>query len=609
MIDGESIPVTTVLSNSVLDLLTFTHRDARKSYWWNYFLDINKEANDSLIYPLDNLFRVQVDNELFVTKPNIFALRVDVRSTKVPQDILFTTMRLLLKNQNDDLLTFQLSDCLIHPGENEIFLEASKITFGSFELINIEFTVGNTIFCKEFAEGDESELQLKQPTDSRNFDVTVLPARHLQLMKNSLTLQYANEAELSEVELVLTILPSNGVSKPSVSFDVEGKNHAMTIKGTTASEVEYFIQSPTDQFKLKQEVTFKMTGHDNKEFYQCSIKSISCALPLSVSVEDIMREGSFFFKFLINSSSASEPIVLYRSHLKPANSEKFSVTGGFEPKTPLLLKGSSQETCLNFFQIKPKNEEVVESNDFFQLEILFSTLKDQLDHLVTNAVLIQGSPRIASKMDNYKDIWNSNVLAELAYDYSLFETEHKIKLNSPRESITLMWRHLHSRIKDEDFMEALKRCLLELKNGFQLSHLEISEYTKDIEPSTLVVDVNFPLPSKFFSVDLRSADEHGDTPEVGQSLQFRVRIYNADRGWGSNGTEVPSYVFEISNTNEWLIDGRRRFSLQPEVDQYPIKMIPLRRGYLRYPKVEITEGGRKIPDVHYTNAHDSILVI
>ncbi|CUS20337.1 LAQU0S01e04368g1_1 [Lachancea quebecensis] len=603
----ENIPVATVLSNSILDLLASTQSDERKAFWWDLFLSLNKNGGDSLMYPLDNLFEIKVENELFITKPNVYALRVKVFSQKLPQDVSVATMRVLLKNNLDRFLEFKLTSAVIHPGENEVYLEATEISFGSFEIVSAENTVGNTIFCKEFS-GPCASISLVKPLSSQNFDVAILPSKHLELTKNSIHLKYSNANIPERFKLVLTIITPQGETYPPVAFSADGKNLSVTITDFDTSHFEYFILRPTDEFMLKQELYFNTTASPGQKFYEYKAEKVSCALPLSISVEDIARENCFYFKFLISPSLPTEPVLLYKSFLESCEPSKYTINGGFEPECPLLLRNKFNDTCLSFFKIAAQGDAKLDSTDLFQLRVRFSTLKSQIDHLVTSAILIQGYPDIASKMELYRDVWNSFVLGTLSYDYNLFESDNLIKLTASKESVDAVRKILATKVRDEAFLKASSRCLFELYKGFKLSLIEIKEYTKDLESSELLVDVHLPSPSKFFSVNLKVETAGEKILQVGQLLPVNIEIDDLSSCWASESKQEQSYIFELSNSNEWIINGKRRFCLCPGKSTYKVHMIPLRRGYLRYPRVEISEDGKKAPEVYYSNMHETILI-
>ncbi|SCV05876.1 LANO_0H17128g1_1 [Lachancea nothofagi CBS 11611] len=609
IICGEQVPTATILSNSILDLLTSAQPDDRKEYWWDRFLAMNEKDNGSLMYPLDNLFDIQVDGKLVVTRPNVFGLCIKVFNKKIPKEVFVKSMQLLLRNSHGESMIFQLLDCCVKPGENVLFLESARISFGTFSLVSTESTVGNTIFCKEFTEDAEKFLELERPIESNSFELIVSPSRHLETAKNSVTLNYFNRDDISTFKLVLTALPMKNESNSNVSFNKEGDQFSIVIDNFNVKALDYFILHSCDNFMVKQEMTFETRECPGVEFYQCDSKTISCILPVSVSVEDIARDGCFFFKFLVNSSTPKEPILLHGSELLADNTDKYNVHGGFAPDIPLLIKNGDDDTCLTFFQVETKGHKLFDSKDIFHLRVTFNILKDQIDHLVTNVILIQGNPQTAAKMESHRDVWNSMVLKRLVFDYELFEHKSYLQLISPESCINELEVFLQSKIQDKDFLKASSRCLRVLQKGFQFSYLEIVEYTKDILPSVLVVHVSLPTLSRFFSVNLTRDDSEGSVSQLGHIIPYTIKVKNLSRHWQTQNSAGRDYIFELFNSNEWLIDGKRRFCLLPSTEEYRVNIIPLRRGYLKFPKVEITESDRKVSELHYLNMHEVTLVI
>ncbi|SCU79610.1 LAFA_0B04324g1_1 [Lachancea sp. 'fantastica'] len=605
-IGDENVPAPTVLSNSILDLLTSVKTDDLKSYWWDRFIEINEGCDGSLIYPLTNLFDFDIQGKLIVTRPNHFGLKVKITNDKIPKSVEVRKMQLRFKSSDDNILEFDLQDVTVKPGENAVFLECTRIYFGIVKIVSLTCTVGKTIFCQEFSPDDGRVTELERPIEARNFEIIAAPSNKFEIGKTSINLKYFNNERVEKFKLTLTAIEIS--SKAPLSFDKDGRQLSKEIEGFGISNVDLF-GLPSGDFQLKQELAFKMSDYPDKDFYQRDVKDIKSTLPVSVSVEDIVLDGMFYFKFLINSSSPTEPILLHKSSLSSLRPEKYSISGGFIPKCSLLVKNGESDTCYSFFQVSTKPSERFASEDLFHLNVAFNTLKDQLDHLVTNAILIQGNPQLASKMESYRDTWNSMILTRLVYDYSLFESTFSLKLVSDESYVNDLNLLLNSRIHDVQFLEASTKCLQAIQKGFQFSRLEIDEYTKDLVPSMLLVPVTLPRLSHFFSVNLKCEKGPGLTLELGQVMSFSLSVKDAAVDWQTTSSKANNHILELFNSSEWLIDGKRRFSIEGESDAHTINMIPLRRGYLKYPKIEITENGRKISEVNYCNSNEVTLVL
>ncbi|CEP60195.1 transport protein particle complex II subunit TRS130 LALA0_S01e05160g [Lachancea lanzarotensis] len=605
-IGDENVPVPTVLSNSILNLLTSTKTNELKSYWWDRFIEINEGCEGSLIYPLTNLFEFQIQKKLIVTKPNHFGLMVKITNAKIPKSVVVKNMQLLLKNEDGEFLKFQRQDVTVEPGENAVFLECTRIFFGLSRIVSLTSSVGNTIFCQEFDSDDERFLELDRPIEARNFEVIAAPSNQFEIAKSSIKLNYFNKEKVTEFKLVLTALEKK--SETPLSFDKGGSKFSYVIHDFDESHVDLF-GLPSGDFQLKQELTFKTSEYPEEEFYQRDVKDIKCTLPVSVSVEDILLDGAFYFKFLINSSSFSEPILLHRSDLVSLKPEKYNVSGGFKPKSSLLVKNSEIDTCYSFFHVSTQPPARFASEDLFHLKIVFNKLKDQLDHLVTNAILIQGNPELASKMDLHRDTWNSMVLTRLVYDYALFENTFLLRILPNESHLNDLMILFKSKIHDKQFLNASTSCLEEIQKGFQFSRLEIVEYTKDLATSILLVPVTLPQIDHFFSVNLNREIDSESTLALGQVVPFTICVTDAVAGWQAQAKDNNEHVLELFNSNEWLIDGKRRYSLKDGQHVQKINMIPLRKGYLKFPKVEITKTGRKISEVYYCNSNEVTLVV
>ncbi|SCW01739.1 LAFE_0E06194g1_1 [Lachancea fermentati] len=606
-ISGEKIPVSTLLSNSILNLLT-TVKDA-KDFWWDFFLRINNKDTGNLVYPLDNLFEIHINHCTTTTKMNTFALEMTVLNNLVPKDVEVSSIQLLLKNHDDEFLTFNTNSVCVKPGENSIVLETTRMTFGIFELVSLEVTVGNTFFCKEFCTLETEDVVEFQPvSDPSGFDVLISPSRLLELTKNRIEILHMNADKVSSFHLDLTIIANKDKSQPSVAFTPDKKKFKTSIDNIETKFIEFFFIHQCNSFTVKQEVTFRLKDDPINEYYQCRSVNIDCRLPVSVSVEDISKSGAFFFKFLISSSSREEPILLHSSSLSSVHEEKYSISRGFETESPLLLRADDEEICLNYYQINTLKEMKFTPNDLFYLKINYNTLKQQMDHLVTSIFLTKGDISISEKIRRYQNIWQTVVLPKLKYDYHLFEQKSVIRLAMSAEMVQDILTALTSQARYDGVLGVIADCLEIIQTGSKVSGLEIEGFSNDLAPSQLIVPVNLPHLQQFFTVEFIT--ETLNHLEIGKPFAFKVQIMNLTDQWDTNENDKRSrtYVFELVNDNEWLINGTRKAALPLKKNEYSIQMIPLKRGYLRYPRVEIFSQKRRVPEVNLLNIHETLLV-
>lgn len=606
-IDEEEIPVSTILSNSFLNLLA-SSKEA-KVQWWDEFLKTNKDTSNNLVYPLDNLFEVNISPTLFLSDANVYALDLEVNSKSIPNSVAVNGITLLLKNNKDELVTFELADSVdptIYSGKNKFLLETTCIIFGTFEFISLELIVGETVFSKEFdgfKSGEHIEFQPLYRED--NFEVLVQKPGTVHLGMNTLDIEYSDVEDIEYFKMQLTVLKTETDTTPNISFTNDKKMHSVTITDFKEKSLEYFFVNTCDTFTLRQDLSFKKRSTSGITFEQTKDIVIDCRLPVSVSVEDFFKRDAFFFKFLINASSLDQPILLQHIDLISEEKNKYSIAGGFTPDN-LLLKANDNESCLNFYQVQTFEGQRYNSKDIFHLEVTYNTLKEQLDELVTGSILLQGDVELSTNFEPWRAIWEDIVLPKLDYQHQLFEKKNVIKLAANKSYLEEIIEHLKAQVSAVDVLERVIKCLHSILTGVTMKPVDVDAYSKNMTPRRLRVPLTLPLLRQMFFVELKNELEK--VPQVGEPIPMTICVTNLTDRWDTEAVHG-DYSFEILNSNEWLVNGKRKTTVTSALLEFKIHLTPLKRGYLRYPKIEITQKAKKTFEVDYLNLYETILVV
>ena len=85
----------------------------------------------------------------------------------------------------------------------------------------------------------------------------------------------------------------------------------------------------------------------------------------------------------------------------------------------------------------------------------------------------------------------------------------------------------------------------------------------------------------------------GKTLIIGQPYSCTLKICKQFKAWGGLKLEDDSSVYECeldkgAGSEEWLINGLKKFSITGNVTTLNVTMIPIKRGYLRFPNVSIS---------------------
>ncbi|QLG71148.1 hypothetical protein HG535_0B01860 [Zygotorulaspora mrakii] len=607
IIEGEAVPVSTILSNALLHILKISDDYDEKKKWCNQFFTIQQKESVRLLYPMDDLLNVVLTNTVYLTAPNTYAMDIHIDNHGIPKEIEVETMKLILKNSNDDFVFFEACEISINEYQKSYTLKSKNVRFGTFLPVSFEVNTGNTIFTRQFSNEDKNEIFLHPLYDPTGVSFTISEARELNLEENKLEISFRNIDKTETFDLEVFV-PRIGIPpRSSVSFSTDEDVHSFKVSSRNLHQkITYYMKDPRTSFELNTRLSF-VKKDCTQRYSEERIFLIECYLPVSVSVEDIFKRDLFIFKFLLNSSTFEEPIILHSSKLLPPKDiDHYEISGEYSPESLKYLTADPNEYCLNCYQIRtPKRYDPA---DIFHLAVSYNTLKEQLDQLVTDAVLVQGNIKWHSHFEVWKSFWEYFVLPKLQYDYNSFQRSWLIILTKGSFEMKDLLHHVEKLSMGDVVANGMIDCLERIINGVQLSEIDISGYAKNLATRTLIVPVQMPKVEHLFYLEIIKGDDQ-PSHEVGMPLPVKIKIDRAVEKWGKTES-FGSFVFEIINSNEWLVHGKKRLLLLTTYTELEIDIIPLKKGYLSFPRVEITNVDcDELARIDNSNISETILVL
>lgn len=582
-IDEESVPVSTILSNAFLNILRISTVDEERRSWWKKFLDIQQNEPTSLVYTMDGLFQVEMNGHVCLVRPNVLSIDVTIKNDGFPEDVEADSIKLSLKNSDDSFVEFQINDVILTTSTNIYMLEATEIIYGEFMPVSLEINIGDTTFIKQFLNTNNA-VELQPLYDPKNVSLIVQQANMLNLGEYALELIFVNAANLKSAEVVLAVEKDELTSTYPISFSKSEDLYEVTTDALERGKtIQYFLREQVTSFTLLTKFSY-MKNDATQKFNEVRRFPIRGYLPVSVSVEDIFKRDLFIFKFLLNSSTIEEPIILYSSDLlPPIDNEQYSISRHYQPESYVYLTADPSENCLNCYQITTADK--FDSSDTFQLQVTYNTLKEQLDGLVTEAVLVQGNVGWYRKFEVWKIFWEAYILPLLRYDYSAFERNWTVVLLPDTLNLTTIGSCIRKLSIDTKVSRGIINCLQRIIEGVQLSEIDVVAYTKNLIARKLIVPVELPKIEQFFYVEF--FEQGNSQHQVGTPIPFKIKVENISEKWGPDASSG-TFVFEITSSNEWLVHGKKRMIISSDRTELDLHIIPLKRGYLNFPRVEIT---------------------
>ncbi|CAR25703.1 ZYRO0A06116p [Zygosaccharomyces rouxii] len=602
--DDEDVSVSIVLSNAFLNILRISKDEDEKRQIWKKFFELQKEMESpSLVYQTDGLFCIALSDLSYLSEANVYKIDVTIRNLAFLEPITADSIKLILKNSDDQFVEFKLSSVNFAPSTNHYALEATEISFGEFQPVSIEIKVGNATFLEGFVN-ENHPIFIEPLYHPENISCSVQQSKRLNLGEYAIDLIHQNVKGLESFAVEIMVEPNLGSFPISFSQDQDlYRKRVVDIKNDTT--IRYFPKDSINSFRLKVKTSF--TKKDNpREFSEIRHFTISCYLPLSVSVEDIFKKDAFIFKFLLNSSTEEEPIILYSSKLRaPENSERYTLFGDFEPNDLIYLTADPNESALNCYQVTTKDK--FDHNDLFQLKVTYNTLKEQINGLVTDSIMLQGDMEWYQEFELWKHLWENKILPLFQYDYNAFIQSCTITTMPGTLNITDICDYLLKLSVSKPVTKRIIETLKKIVRGVELTDIDIYAYVKNLTPRTLIVPVELPQMDYFFYVEFSKTLE--EQYQVGSPMLIKIRVENLSGKWGSQEVS-DAFVLEVASSNEWLAHGKKRMLIRSEINEFELYVIPLKKGYLNYPRIEISSVETGVPTrIDNPNASETLLVL
>ncbi|CDO93043.1 unnamed protein product [Kluyveromyces dobzhanskii CBS 2104] len=582
-LDGDLVPKSIVLSNSYLNLLTSNSKNPRK--WWTEFLNSNINKNDNLIYPLDNLFAVDIIRRVFPVQANSYGIDIFFSRKCDFDDISISSITLLMKSYADEFLEFTVSDVILSSNTSIYTLVSNSIQWCTFELVALEVVIGSTFFKKEFDSLETEDSLCLQPCQSvDSFKVNVAKYVEQVFDKNYLRLRFENTQNVDQFTFNIQSMNQDEI------FFANGES-SLVVSSFETLRVWFEKKSQsTCKFSIKTTLSFTKC---NVQFVETCIHEVDCKLPLDVSVEDVYSKDTLVFDFSLKSLS-DEIIFLFDASLTADTDTKYVISDTQTLSEPALLTPTAKLPYHIFFQLSNKSGSFLAA-DKFNLSVKYLRAQQYFKEVIECMI-----PTDSNNIIDYS-YWQNSVIPSLRFDYRAFELSRKLTVISDF-TVTL---ELLRPIKDLRLKSQITDILKKLESGISID--EASHCERETMLHELIVPVSIPKLTTFYSIQFKQMTRNEEL-KTGIPSLFEVKVTDLSDTWElSAKSDVP--VFTIINCSEWIVGGKRRFEINSKHIIISVNLIPLRRGYLSYPAIEITNtSGDATGEIDYLNSNDKLLV-
>lgn len=585
-IDGTQVPIATILCNAYLNIMKMKDTNSEKLDLWNKFINLLDSLNDNLFYECKKIFEITYEDKVFMDTKNTYSINVNIDSILIPTDIHVDSMNIELQNDKGERIKFTANDIQLFEGKNTCKLSSTHIFFDKFFVTKFDLNIGNTIFIKEFnISSSKPHIKIVPLYLQNNFSVSISQDRIMTLGKYNFHVSYSNIDKISSFKVKYDVLPEKMNDSYAISFSQTDQISSLEFNSDDKKiKIPYFLNKNSGSFLARITTIFYYKENPTVEYKEIKKYLFASHLPLSVSVEDIFKRDAFYFKFFLSVPTGHEPIILHQSSLTPNqdNSEEYKIFGNFKPNKPIYLKEGNIEDCLNSYRLIGDK---FNSDDGFELSVVFNTLKEQLDLLVTETVLISGQVKWYEDFEKWKVYWETEILPLLFYDFDAFEKNRHIKLLPNSIKLYKLSRYFKQLGIERHVSEKIIQCLEDIEHGIKLSEIDVDAYSQNVAHRSLKIPVQLPEFEQLFHVEFSNTDDK-DTLDIGVPVEYNVKVQSVGKKWNmEEDNEI--YVLELLNSNEWLIHGKKRMKITTGENDFKIIVVPMKKGYLTLPKVEI----------------------
>lgn len=624
IIDDELVPVITVLANAYLNLICLL-KD-KKSYllqnqsmrsldfkqnFWKKFLQLND--NTDLTYPLDKIinFDLKLSTDLnYDQQLNGFYYYVKLEwDWLIDSGIVVRANNVKLKmrnTENDRIVIFENNEVIVSGAKENLELKCYDIEFGSFELVSLEVSLSNndTIFLKNFDQG--VFVNLIPLYDDKKLNILINPSSEYYENQISLDIKYENYEHIinKDVSLEIQAVKSGKVYIEDSDLDAE----KITFQQLNPKFNRIVLKCNNDDMfdSNRIAISLMITTITGNKFREVRTITKSILNPLAISHDLIQKQDSSYLNLSI--SSILEPANITRTQLI-LNDEAIATSLDSTVKN-ILLPNNPLSKFKNFFSLNdPISDKAVE------YVVQYKTLRFAIEEYLTSKFFDK-----YPDLKCYKIIWKEYILPKLEFHINQFIHFKIIKLKVYDEVDFLGYlKSIHN--KDSDRNQKLMKILLDvyrtLFEGIPVKDSDevwslgtLQTIRKRILFQQMDVQKNLftiHLKKKFDDVNLKMGECYSFDLVVNKIIKIdNKKLYNC--------------VVELNEqTNTWLLSGFNSFQLDEskEVETFELVLIPIKRGYLKYPNiaikakhlsmVEMTQDDHFVTD--FVNNNENVIVI
>lgn len=615
IIEDELVPIVTVLANCYLNFTCLMNQNNkslrslnRKLETWGKFLELN--ANTDLTYPLERLINLNIDTVSklgYDSEKKCHYYYIDMSwDWLIDTQIILNLDLVKLKMRNldcDTILVFEAFNAKLTE-TNSLTLRCYNIEFGMCELVSIDLfsSNNNTIFMKEF--DDRLKINIIPLYAPQKFNVAISEPLEYRTEQIVLDVNYENYKTDDKIGLKYEIV------EPSyLSFKDNGNNVLDFVENDLPSELEFEINDEKFEFSLNIKIVLKVQIHVNGSFKEKKLLICQFSNPLSISVSLIPKVNVTYLN--VNVDCVYEPFNILSSALLEQKEQVGNVIKANTNLNPsiknIVLPNNALSSFKSFFTLSS------ESEGKLIYVIKYKTMRSAIQDYLTKRVFNN-----YQDLSLYKEVWEQYILPIFQYHTNQFIHFKTIKLkvydetefNKYLQTITIEKSLLNAK-----FLKTVLMIYRKLFDGIQLEESDhIWEFGKLQTFNKAITSDEYPCQNTLFTITLNKTFMETNL-KMGDCYKYEFLINKKGHGMYHNSKEdYECVVSDEAASEDWLVNGFNNFMLNSEAEEekFEIGLIPIKRGYLKYPNIQIlkhSESSNKDYTVDFININENIIVI
>ncbi|XBW35875.1 hypothetical protein QEN19_001447 [Hanseniaspora menglaensis] len=614
IIEDQLIPIVTVLANSYLNFTCLVKSNSSfrtlktKLETWSKFLKLN--SNTDLTYPLDRLIDLKVDlvpklGYDLENKCHFYYINVGWEWLIDSQIILnLDLVKLKARNKNyDQILVFEALNTKL-TDKNDLMLKCYDIVFGECEFVSIELLLSknNTIFIKEF--DDILKMNIVPLSDPNKVEISLHESSKRKNDEISLNVEYLNIKDSDELLLDFEII------EPTTLLFKDNKRNRIKYNEKSPLRQLNFELSNRSEILSNLKIKLNLLSSLNGKFKEKKVIECLFSNPLIISASIIEKQSNTYVNVSIDG--VYEPFNIFSTSLVESTKDDDTINTFLSPNIKnIVLPGNPLSSFKNFFSLYKTNHS---AELIYQVQ--YQTLRTAIRGFLKKKFL-----KLYPHLVLYVKVWEENVLPNLEFHTNQFIHFRTIKLKVYDELNFNELLKVFLVPEDPLNKEFLVSLLKIYRNLFEGIQLEESDSVWDIEESQIFTkSISFECDKilDLFTVELKKIFSETNL-KMGECYKFQLIINKKQTGINRGQKDVyECIVLENLDKNDWLIGGFNKFYLdsQKTNEVFEINLIPIKRGYLKYPNIHITKCVEKntesIISTHTTdfiNVNENIIII